>query len=167
MGMFDTVTVPCPTCGTISEFQTKSGPCNLNMYALNSAPADVLTDVNRHAPNTCKECGTQFGIATKTVTTTLAVPVEWLNDFPYDRREDTLPTSTAVRDTKTPPTAAEVLTCSWWWNLPNGGGGKPHILHLDVQDGCIVHADDLGEQFNPNDWLGDWAPCYPPMEFAK
>ena len=62
MGMFDTVMVPCPTCGESSEFQSKGGDCTLETYALEDAPDDVLLDVNRHAPNCCQKCNTLFGI---------------------------------------------------------------------------------------------------------
>jgi len=62
MGMFDTVNVPCPKCGEISQFQSKGGDCVLAEYELHTAPADVLSDVNRHAPNTCEKCGTQFAV---------------------------------------------------------------------------------------------------------
>jgi hypothetical protein len=63
MGMYDTVIVPCPTCGTTSEFQSKGGQCLLKTYSLDEAPDDVLLDVNRHAPDTCGKCGTRFGVA--------------------------------------------------------------------------------------------------------
>lgn len=62
MGMFDTVNVPCPICGTTSGFQSKSGECSLAEYPLDKAPADVLMDVNRHSPTTCTKCGTVFGV---------------------------------------------------------------------------------------------------------
>lgn len=60
MGMFDTVMVPCPTCGEKADFQSKSGPCVLGTHELEVAPADVLSDVNRHAPHECVKCGTRF-----------------------------------------------------------------------------------------------------------
>lgn len=63
MGCFDTVLVPCPNCDERSEFQTKSGACCLMTYNLEEAPDDVLADVNRHAPNTCENCGTVFEVA--------------------------------------------------------------------------------------------------------
>lgn len=62
MGMFDTVMVPCPRCGERSEFQSKSGDCLLQVYNLELCPQDVLGDVNRYAPNTCRKCGTKFQI---------------------------------------------------------------------------------------------------------
>ena len=62
MGCYDSVQVPCPKCGTISEFQTKSGECTLETYPLASAPWAVMEDVNRHTPNKCQKCGCWFGV---------------------------------------------------------------------------------------------------------
>lgn len=62
MGCFDTVMVPCPICGAHSEFQSKGGDCLLRTYNLEDAPADVLSDVNRHAPNQCEKCGIWFQV---------------------------------------------------------------------------------------------------------
>jgi hypothetical protein len=62
MGCFDTVVAPCPKCGELSGFQTKSGPCLLDEFTLDNAPEDVMRDVNRHSPNTCEKCGTLFGV---------------------------------------------------------------------------------------------------------
>lgn len=56
MGMFDSVMVPCPKCGTEMEFQTKGGECLLLRYTLENAPEDAMSDVNRLAPTEC-ECG--------------------------------------------------------------------------------------------------------------
>jgi hypothetical protein len=61
MGMYDTVMVPCPTCGDRAEFQSKSGACNLATYTIDNAPDNVLLDVNRHSPHRCT-CGTSFGV---------------------------------------------------------------------------------------------------------
>ena len=63
MGMYDTVTVPCPACGERAEFQSKSGDCTLATFTLEEAPDDVLIDVtvNRHGPIRCK-CGALFGV---------------------------------------------------------------------------------------------------------
>ena len=66
MGCFDSVMVPCPTCGERSEFQSKSGDCLLHVYNLEDCPPDVLGDVNRHAPNTCEKCGTVFAVQVST-----------------------------------------------------------------------------------------------------
>ena len=66
MGMFYTVMVPCPSCGKRTEFQSKGGDCDLNEYELEDAPADVLSDINRHSPYTCS-CGTVFAVNVHTV----------------------------------------------------------------------------------------------------
>lgn len=62
MGCFDTVRVPCPKCGARQEAQSKGGACSLSTFELENAPADVLSDVNRHAPFTCDDCGTLFKV---------------------------------------------------------------------------------------------------------
>lgn len=59
MGLFDSVMVPCPNCGSKLEFQSKSGDCIMATYELKDTPADVLMDVMRHGPRTC-DCGTIF-----------------------------------------------------------------------------------------------------------
>ena len=60
MGCFDSVMVKCPSCGVEAEFQSKGGKCMMSTYRLHDAPIDVLSDVNRHAPITCRACGTRF-----------------------------------------------------------------------------------------------------------
>lgn len=62
MGMFYSVLVPCPKCGEKSEFQSKGGECLLQVYELEDCPFDVLSDINRHAPNTCLKCGAVFEV---------------------------------------------------------------------------------------------------------
>ena len=62
MGMYDSVTVPCPSCAEPSDFQSKSGPCRLDTFTLDEAPDAVLEDVNRHAPTRCLKCGTLFHV---------------------------------------------------------------------------------------------------------
>jgi len=76
MGMFDSVMVPCPKCGELSEFQSKGGACTLTVCTLASAPADVLSDVNRHAPNTCANCGTAFAVKVCVEATSVEVEAE-------------------------------------------------------------------------------------------
>lgn len=62
MGVFDAVNVPCPKCGKVSEFQSKGGDCLLKVYDLDNCPPDVLSDVNRHGPEDCDNCGTLFAV---------------------------------------------------------------------------------------------------------
>ena len=61
MGMFDSVMVPCPNCGTTNEFQSKGGDCVLATYSLEDAPFNVLSDVNRW-PVSCRRCGTGYRV---------------------------------------------------------------------------------------------------------
>lgn len=72
MGLYDTVMVPCPKCGHEEEFQSKGGACALDKYTLANAPADVLSDVNRHSPARCSACGTHFKV--EVTVTARAVP---------------------------------------------------------------------------------------------
>ena len=82
MGMFDSIYIPCPNCNKKYEAQSKSGECMLMAYdfpsetAKEPAPYDVMEDVNRHAPFTCRECGTLFQV--KTVKETVIIPGEWI-----------------------------------------------------------------------------------------
>jgi hypothetical protein len=62
MGVYDTVRVPCPSCGAIYHAQSKGGECDLVTYDLDICPADVLSDVNRHAPFTCESWNTKFDV---------------------------------------------------------------------------------------------------------
>lgn len=62
MGCFDSVQVPCPKCQTKVGFQSKSGDCTLRVYQLETAPDEVLKDVNRHSPHTCTKCGAKFKV---------------------------------------------------------------------------------------------------------
>jgi len=67
MGVYDTVVVPCPLCGEIYYAQSKgSYECSLRMFDLANAPADVMSDVNRHAPFVC-ECGAIFKVQIKSM----------------------------------------------------------------------------------------------------
>jgi hypothetical protein len=81
MGMYDTVTVPCPTCGEHGEFQSKSGDCKLETYTLDDAPDDVLRGVNRHSPLCCHKCGTLYAVEVNGPRRTLtARSVVWKGD---------------------------------------------------------------------------------------
>ena len=65
MGMFDSVYVPCPKCNTEAEFQSKGGDCCLENYTLKDVPNNVLSDINRHSPKVCSECGESFYVKVK------------------------------------------------------------------------------------------------------
>lgn len=76
MGMFDTVLVPCPQCGTKEEFQSKSGECFLQVVELENCPPDIFADINRHSPHSCSKCGSQFQVDLKTRKSILASEVK-------------------------------------------------------------------------------------------
>lgn len=61
MGMYDSVWVKCPKCGTVNEFQTKGGDCFLVNYDLENCPDDVMADVNRNSPCHC-DCGAFYKV---------------------------------------------------------------------------------------------------------
>jgi hypothetical protein len=65
MGLYDVVLVPCPKCRTLTAFQTKGAMPEeraMRRFELATAPADVLSNVNRHSPHVCEVCGTSFGV---------------------------------------------------------------------------------------------------------
>lgn len=74
MGMFDSVMVPCPNCGTRKEFQSKSGPCDLDVFNFEECPPEVLANVNRHSPLRCGQCGTWFQVEPTMNQRVVAVP---------------------------------------------------------------------------------------------
>lgn len=79
--MFDSVIVPCPKCGKVHLFQSKSGDCLLRKYELAHAPLNILTDVlievnHRPTPYVC-DCGAFIAIR---IDLTASI-VEVTNDF--------------------------------------------------------------------------------------
>lgn len=70
MGCFDTVRVPCPRCNTIILFQSKGADRpSYREFDLDEAPADVLTDANRHAPYYCHHCGALVEVEVRVIAT--------------------------------------------------------------------------------------------------
>jgi len=62
MGMFDSLFMDCPACGAerALEFQSKTGPCELNEYTLENIPAEVLMGLHRDIKEKCPQCGKEF-----------------------------------------------------------------------------------------------------------
>lgn len=56
MGMFDSVLVPCTGCGAEVEYQSKEGARQCEVYTLETAPTEILTDI-MNAPEHCRKCG--------------------------------------------------------------------------------------------------------------
>ena len=97
MGMYDSIRVPCPKCGHEDYFQTKGGDCIGGVFTLTDAPADVLSDVNRHSPHQCEKCDTWFSV--DPATWRPYVDTARTGDDPYEirgwyrKREETANTS--------------------------------------------------------------------------
>lgn len=53
MGMFDSINVTCPHCGSIFEAQSKAGDCLLYVYTLDTAPPEILADLFKYGDNCC------------------------------------------------------------------------------------------------------------------
>jgi hypothetical protein len=90
MGCYDSVLVPCPNCGEESEFQSKSGDCLCRFYKLDNCPADVIFDINRHSPNICEKCNTNYYVEfetykpdNRTISVRNVKSVKWKDDNNY------------------------------------------------------------------------------------
>lgn len=53
MGMFDVLSVKCPSCGGTIEFQSKAGPCELVTFHPSHVPVVVAHDLNGRV----EQCG--------------------------------------------------------------------------------------------------------------
>ena len=74
MGAFDSVKVPCPECGKEQWFQSKgSENAMCREFTLDNCPADVMSDINRHSPYQCQECGTYYSVKFKLKVTKIKV----------------------------------------------------------------------------------------------
>ncbi len=58
MGMYDTLTVICPHCGHLVEFQSKAGECTLANYSLETVPIDIANDLKGDY-EICSNCDTE------------------------------------------------------------------------------------------------------------
>ena len=56
MGMFDSVMVTCPKCRNKMEFQSKALDCLMEVYTLETAPAEILLDI-MNSPHFHVKCG--------------------------------------------------------------------------------------------------------------
>lgn len=66
MGAFDSVLVPCPECGQEQWFQSKGADYpQCREFTLEECPADVMSDINRHAPYRCSGCETYYSVKFK------------------------------------------------------------------------------------------------------
>ena len=49
MGMYDEVSITCSKCNKSSLFQSKSGPCTLQIFSLSNAPVTILDDLREES----------------------------------------------------------------------------------------------------------------------
>ena len=56
MRIYDTVVVPCHSCGLRLEFQSKAGPCSMNEWSPQEASDAVLVDIAGQKEQ-CANCG--------------------------------------------------------------------------------------------------------------
>ena len=57
MSCFDTLIVMCPRCDNKVEFQSKSGPCNMDRYNTRNCPSVIMVDVEGDTVE-CEVCKT-------------------------------------------------------------------------------------------------------------
>lgn len=72
MGMYDTVIVGCPKCGTPHDLQTKTGDCTLSTYDIYNAPPEVLAGIAGEEV-LCENCGTLFMVQVTTMAQTVII----------------------------------------------------------------------------------------------
>ena len=86
MGMFDSVMVSCPKCGTENEIQSKGGDCTMTTYYAHDAPPMVLLDAiadKDYGVVTCKECATKYCLELVRVNA-------WKNELSVETRISTI-----------------------------------------------------------------------------
>ena len=79
MGVYDSVSVPCPECGKAEFFQSKgSDSAACRSFPLAKCPEDVLSNINRHSPHKCAKCGCYFAVDERTRTPIKAAEADWV-----------------------------------------------------------------------------------------
>ena len=64
MGIFNTIMVNCPNCGSKIEFQSKSGSCILATYHISNCPEEEIEGIIGESW-CCDNCGTEITIGNK------------------------------------------------------------------------------------------------------
>ena len=57
MGLYDEIYITCPECSESIIFQSKSGPCHLSTYSLETASEEVLAGIGNDI-EACPNCKT-------------------------------------------------------------------------------------------------------------
>ncbi len=79
MGMFDSVFMNCPYCGSKVEGQTKVGDCVLAAYTVDDAPPEVAAAME--GGHRCDSCGESFFVRVR-------VSIEVLKQLPVEEEPD-------------------------------------------------------------------------------
>ena len=64
VGMFDSVYIECPKCGSDVEFQSKAGDCTLASYGMHDVPPEIAGDLHGQSQE-CRNCGRPMKITTQ------------------------------------------------------------------------------------------------------
>lgn len=120
--MFDKILVPCPTCQTPVEFQSKRGDCFLDSYTLENATPDMLTDIARKAVR-CERCETLVGVSVQV----MAYPVN--RDKNPIRAEQARKDATEANDNR--KAGCPFVIEGWRCDLDDGHEG-PHIIPTPI-----------------------------------
>lgn len=64
MGMYDTVRAKCPDCKEWMSEQTKSGPCDLNVYTVGKSMDIVGAFLAEGMRLTCEHCDVSYTVKT-------------------------------------------------------------------------------------------------------
>lgn len=63
MGMYDEVSLKCPTCGHLCYVQSKVADCTLRTYEQSDVPAIIAEDINEQDVY-CEECKNTSSVVT-------------------------------------------------------------------------------------------------------
>jgi hypothetical protein len=82
MGMYDTIHIPCPKCGTPVDVQSKGGECSLKNFTLDTAPLDVIMGlVDRKYLDQCDKCEAYLRVVVE-----IPRPIVWLEQVAPPKR---------------------------------------------------------------------------------
>jgi hypothetical protein len=66
MGMFDSLYVDCPNCGTTVEFQSKAGNCSCEDFNITNVPPEIALDCKDDV-ELCPNCSIDIGLNVQSI----------------------------------------------------------------------------------------------------